>query len=105
MTIAMPASSAAAMTSASFIDPPGWMAAVLVLRPGLNSDQEFRRAQAEFCIFATTFGPSSRPLAHQARAHANQWLNPQLFGDRNNLPKLLQLLDYHDHLLAELRSQ
>ena len=50
-------------------------------------------------------GPLARALAQQPRADADQRLDAQLLGDRDDLAQLLQLLDHHDDLLAQLRCR
>ena len=67
--------------------------------------QQFRRAQAELGVFAAALGPFARALAQQPRADADERLDAELFGDGDDLPQLLQLLDDHDDLLAELDAE
>ena len=71
----------------------------------LGGDQKFARGQAELGMFTSAVSPLAAALAQQTHAHANDGFDAQLPGDRDNLAELFELLDDHDDLLAQLRSE
>ena len=67
--------------------------------------QNFRRAQAELCVFTATFRPASGALAQQPRANADKRFDPELLGNGNDLPQFLQFFDDHDDRFAQLDAE
>ena len=70
-----------------------------------RSGQQLRGAQAELGVLAGAFGPFAGAAAQQPRAHADQRLDAELFGDADDLAQLLELLHHHDHFLIQLGAQ
>ena len=67
--------------------------------------QQFGRAQAELGVFAAAAGPAARAPAHQPRADAEQRFDIELFGNRNDMPQLLQFLDDQDDHFTQLDAE
>ena len=62
-------------------------------------------AQAELGILTAAFGPLTTAFAEQPGTHTDHRFDPELFGNRNDLAKLFELLNDHDHALAELDAE
>ena len=67
--------------------------------------QQLGRAQAELGVFAGALGPFAGAPAQQARADADERLDAELPGERDDLAQLLELLDDHDDLLVQLGAE
>src|ERR1022692_4190165 len=70
-----------------------------------RSGQQLGRAQTELGVFTGALRPFAGAAAQEARADADDGLDAELPGQRDDLAQLLELLDDHDHLLVQFGAE
>ena len=69
-----------------------------------GGEENFRGVEAEFGVVAGGGGPFTLAASLEFGAEADEWFNPDLLGDRDDVIDLGQLLDDDDDFLANFTA-